>query len=80
MVAATTTTAAAVLWARGQGTVPLWLTAATPLTLVALSLAVVLARTTTRGTRGTRGTRHRERSAPVRPARRASERHNVPER
>ncbi|GAB3166199.1 hypothetical protein [Streptomyces incanus] len=58
---AATTTAAAVLWAHGQDTVPLWLTAAPPLTLVALSLAVALT--------AIRRTRHREYDAPVRPAR-----------
>ncbi|GAB2830499.1 hypothetical protein GCM10027073_68490 [Streptomyces chlorus] len=68
LVAATTTTA--VLWAHGQDTVPLWLTTAPPLTLVALSLALALT--------ATRRTRHREHGAPVRPARQGSERHDVP--
>ncbi|MFF3929331.1 hypothetical protein [Streptomyces hirsutus] len=59
---AATATAAGVLWAHGQDTVPLWLTAATPLTLAALSLAAALALT------ATRRTRHREHGAPARTA------------
>ncbi|MFF0106007.1 hypothetical protein [Streptomyces hirsutus] len=71
---AAATTTAALLWAQGRDAVPLWVTAATPLTLVTLSLAVAVALT------ATRGTRHRDHGVPVRPARQGSERHDVPGR
>ncbi|MFI8305470.1 hypothetical protein ACIF80_18900 [Streptomyces sp. NPDC085927] len=73
---AAATTTAALLWTQGRDAVPLWLTAATPLTFVALSLAVAVAVAVT----ATRGTRHRDHGVPVRPARQGSERHDVPGR
>ncbi|MEV7790530.1 hypothetical protein [Streptomyces sp. NPDC087512] len=63
----TATATAAVLWAHGREAAPLWLTAATPLTLVTLALGLAL--TAAHGT-----------GTPARPARRAGGRHDVPGR